>query len=212
MCPDVRLVRRLPSLPTRGSPRAVRSWHSPRWQLRASFSAVPGDKAAPALGDYDIAAAGGEPSPAVPTRPNEPQGYELPRGWVGHGEGLGLPWTQPPPPFLQSPDSVALGWPGPSGTSMGCSRSSCWRMRGSGRAQPQLGDLVPTPHCCVLLPSCPLRSLAPSCPHLPAGLVLHCSEGLTKSPTSPASCHLSGASCHLSGACASQDREEPAAE
>ncbi|XP_053060727.1 kinesin-like protein KIF12 isoform X18 [Acinonyx jubatus] len=29
--------------------------------------------------------------------------------------------------------SVGPGWPGPSGTSMGCCRSSCWRMRGSGK-------------------------------------------------------------------------------
>ncbi|XP_040338008.1 kinesin-like protein KIF12 isoform X6 [Herpailurus yagouaroundi] len=33
----------------------------------------------------------------------------------------------------QPQGSVGPGWPGPSGTSMGCCRSSCWRMRGSGK-------------------------------------------------------------------------------
>ncbi|XP_077769169.1 kinesin-like protein KIF12 isoform X9 [Canis aureus] len=63
----------------------------------------------------------------------DPKGMSSLEAGVGRGEGLGLLWTQPSPPPLQPQGSVGLGWPGPSGISMGCYRSSCWRTRGSGR-------------------------------------------------------------------------------
>lgn len=61
--------------------------YSHKQQLGASVFAVPCGKAAPAFGDGDAAAPGGEPPPAAPTEPNGPQGYELPGGkggtWIG---------------------------------------------------------------------------------------------------------------------------------
>lgn len=71
--------------------------------------------------------------------------------------GPGALCIQLPTASLQPPGSMGPGWPGPSGTSTRCCMSSCWRMRGSGRAQPQPGDC---PHPSVL--DCVSQAASPS--------------------------------------------------
>lgn len=66
----------------------------------------------------------------------------------------GLLRVQHCPAFLQHQGSMGLGWPGPSGTSMACCKSLCWRMRGSGKTERgQHWDALPTPSCSSTLGS-----------------------------------------------------------
>ncbi|VFV41435.1 kinesin-like protein kif12 [Lynx pardinus] len=65
-------------------------------------------------------------------------GQVHPKGMSSPGAGVGCGWgshgsSHRALPPRQPQGSVGPGWPGPSGTSMGCCRSSCWRMRGSGK-------------------------------------------------------------------------------
>ena len=113
----------------------------------------------------------------------DPKGMSSLEAGVGRGEGLGLLWTQPSPPPLQPQGSVGLGWPGPSGISMGCYRSSCWRTRGSGRAHLSRGAPcpIPTPWAAPAELPAPYPWL-PFCPALLPGLVLPRREGASPIP------------------------------
>ncbi|XP_053060713.1 kinesin-like protein KIF12 isoform X3 [Acinonyx jubatus] len=116
LCQDARLAReawaRYQALLTApGSACTVHNLNSHKQQFWASFWAVTCGKAAPAFGEGDTAAPGGEPLPAAPPGPSTPQGYELPRGrgavW------LGLPWIQPPcpsPPTASGLSGARVAW------------------------------------------------------------------------------------------------------
>ena len=141
-------------------------------------------------------------------------GQVHPKGMSSPGAGVGCGWgshgsSHRALPPRQPQGSVGPGWPGPSGTSMGCCRSSCWRMRGSGRLPLSQGDSVPRPSLlCCFRQAAPLPgSLAALCPRLSPGACTPLQrEGLTRPPTGIS------ASCHLPGACSPQERKEPAAE
>lgn len=113
---------------------------------------VPWSKATPASRGRAATAPRREPSPAAPAGSNAHQGYELPENQDGVGLESGWLRGQQCPVSLQYWGPMEPGWPGPSGTSMGCCRNLCWRMRVSGKARlGQHWDSHPTPSCSSIL-------------------------------------------------------------
>lgn len=133
------------------TPESHCAGHSPHnykvWPWASSL-VVPWTKTTPASRGRVAKAPRGESSPAAPAGSDAHQGYELSEGLEGVGIESGWLRVQQCPASPQHRGPMEPGWPGPSGISMGCCRSLCWRMRGSGETGlGQHWDSLPIPSC-----------------------------------------------------------------